>query len=136
MNGRRINETDTRVAERIRAARLELGVSQTALAERLGVSFQQVQKYEQGTNRIGAGRLFDLARALNVPIQALFPDGEDKPANGKPVGQDSKALTDFLLSADGWRLYRAFLQISNPALRKAIISFIQDVADQKPGPAA
>jgi DNA-binding XRE family transcriptional regulator len=72
MAGRRVNKTDVAVGHRIREFRKGSGLSQTALAEQIGVTFQQVQKYEKGVNRVGAGRLTHIARAFGVPITAFF----------------------------------------------------------------
>jgi transcriptional regulator with XRE-family HTH domain len=72
MDRGRPNQTDVAVGQRIRAFREDANLSQTALADQIGVTFQQLQKYEAGTNRVGAGRLMLIARALNVPITAFF----------------------------------------------------------------
>ena len=78
MNRRRSSEADKIVGRNVRVYRLAKGLSQTQLGEQLGVTFQQVQKYENGTNRIGSGRLMQISRALEVPITAFF-EGADKP---------------------------------------------------------
>ena len=80
MAARRPDQTDVAVGERIRTFRKNADLSQTELAEQIGVTFQQVQKYENGKNRVGAGRLMHIARALDVPITAFF-DGLAKPAH-------------------------------------------------------
>jgi transcriptional regulator with XRE-family HTH domain len=107
------SQTDVLVGARVRFRRVELGLSQTALAERLGVTFQQVQKYERGTNRIGAGRLQVLARALDVPISYFF-DTSDDPA----TVPTANALQ--LLSVPGaLQLLRDYARL-DPAARRAI----------------
>ena len=120
---------DELVAYRIRAYRKECRMSQMELASQLGVTFQQLQKYEKGTNRISAGRLYALAHIFGVPIQALYPNSDDSFAQAVDLGGAVKQMSDFTLSADGWRLCRAFLQISNAQLRKKIIALVQDVVD-------
>jgi transcriptional regulator with XRE-family HTH domain len=131
MNAKRANAIDNVVAGRIRAYRQQLGVTQADVAEKLGISFQQLQKYEKGVNRIGAGRLFEIAAALHVPIQALFPESEPAAAQTSRRAEELKAISDFLASADGWRLCRSFLQVDNLRKRKMIIALVQEIADAR-----
>ena len=129
MSAKRATSVDAEVAKRVRAQRTRLGLSQTQVGQKLGVSFQQIQKYERGTNRIGAGRLFQLAAIFNIPIQALFPQNEQQ------AGQSSEerdALSDLLLTADGRRLCKAFLQVEDRQVRKQIIALVESVVDQSP----
>ena len=127
MSSKRVSDIDGLVAKRVRTQRMRLGLSQTDLGEKLGVTFQQVQKYEKGVNRIGAGRLFEMARVFNVPVQALFPESDEaiRQANGQTA--ELSKVTDFVLTAEGWRLSRAFLKIEDAELRKKIIALIEDV---------
>lgn len=118
MSTRRSNVIDNLVAERIRTHRKKLGLSQSELAERLGISFQQVQKYERGINRVGAGRLFEIARLFEVPIQALFPEPQLPIKHANSNAKDLKAISDFMLSVDGWKLFHAFLEVGDPRKRK------------------
>jgi transcriptional regulator with XRE-family HTH domain len=120
---------DKLVAHRVRAYRKERGLSQVDLAKQLGVTFQQIQKYEHGINRIGAGRLYKLAEIFNVPIQALYPESEDAIARAEYRSGDGKQIADFALSADGWRLCRAFLGIADAQRRKTIIALIQELTE-------
>jgi len=108
--------------------RVLLGMSQAKLAEDLGVSFQQVQKYEKGMNQIGAGRLLQISTALNVWPSFFFEclppiDGSGTPtAKGAP--SDVVAVTEFLSSVEGLRLIRAFVVIRDPKARKAAVDFV------------
>jgi transcriptional regulator with XRE-family HTH domain len=77
MTSKRTNVIDLLVAKRIRAYRKQLGLSQSDLARKLGLTFQQIQKYEKGSNRVGAGRLFEIAGIFDIPIQALYPESDE-----------------------------------------------------------
>jgi transcriptional regulator with XRE-family HTH domain len=112
-----------------------LGMSQEKLGESLGLTFQQVQKYEKGTNRIGASRLFELARILGVSVQYFFeevsglpePEPGVAPGFSEPVGDDY--LVEFLNSREGIELNRAFLRIEDPKSRRAIVELVRSLAD-------
>src|SRR5688572_24109892 len=113
---RRANPIDIHVGSRVRFRRMLLGMSQEKLGERLGLTFQQVQKYEKGINRIGASRLFDLAQVLGVSVQFFYDDAplpearmieqEAAPAEGP----DEHSIVEFLRSRDGLELNRAFVR--------------------------
>ena len=118
---------DIMVAQRVRAFRKEKGLSQATLAKELGLTFQQIQKYEKGTNRIGAGRLFEIARVFNVPIQALYPESEESIERAENRTKELKEVSDFVMSADGWRLCHAFLRIKDAHRRKKIIALVQEI---------
>jgi transcriptional regulator with XRE-family HTH domain len=119
------------VAQRMRAFRKEKGMSQSQLATQLGLTFQQIQKYEKAVNRIGAGRLFDVARILGVPIHMMYPEpGSALKQVGEP-GAEAKRISDFALSAEGWRLCRAFLSIKNLQTRKKLIALVFELADKE-----
>ena len=111
-------------------ARLAAGFSQERLARALQVSFQQVQKYEKGVNRIGASRLSDIARVLNIPVSYLFEDAppvaesEALPADAPQPG----SITVVLSTPEGLRAARAFAAISDPMLRLAIAIFLESIA--------
>lgn len=115
------NSRDVNVGRRVRVLRLERGLSQTALANRLGITFQQVQKYEKGTNRIGAGRLQQISEILQVPISVFF----DSPAGSE--GRSPKLL-DLVDSAAALRLFHAYDRISNPAVRSALVKLAETIA--------
>jgi transcriptional regulator with XRE-family HTH domain len=117
---RRPNSTDIQIGEAIRAHRLIAGLSQKALADRLGVSFQQVQKYEKGTNRVGAGRLPQLAAILGIPISALFDPNADTSPGAAPVRliPDKSAL----------RLLTSFAGVTDRAVRYGLIELVDRIA--------
>jgi transcriptional regulator with XRE-family HTH domain len=107
--------------------RLVLGMSQTKLGEKLGLTFQQVQKYEKGTNRIGASRLHHIANILQVPVAFFFEDipGQPKAKNDAP---SPAYVSDFLASADGLALTKAFMQIKGAKLRRSIVDVVKEIA--------
>jgi transcriptional regulator with XRE-family HTH domain len=128
MSPKAANSIDTYVAGRLRSYRKQLGISQAEIARELGVTFQQVQKYEAGINRIGAGRLFQLAALYGVSVLELFPKSVRTP-DGIKKTEKLDEITGFAASADGWKLCEAFLRIKDPRQRKIIISLIQEMAD-------
>jgi transcriptional regulator with XRE-family HTH domain len=115
---KKVTSADQGVAERLRVARERAGVSQTALAKAVGVTFQQIQKYENGRNRISAGRLQHIARILDVPISVLMPDD---------VGEQNK-IEEFLALDGSGELVEAFVAIEDPHMRWAIINLAQAAA--------
>ena len=124
------------IGARLRLRRLMLGMSQDVLGGKLGLTFQQIQKYENGTNSISAGRLFDLAQALDVPVQYFF-DGVDSPEDendNQGLSEDRKemdAYFDFVSSAPGYELNSAFLKIPDEEARRHIVGVINDLARLK-----
>jgi transcriptional regulator with XRE-family HTH domain len=124
------NLTDQHVGRRVRMRRLMLAMSQEKLAAALGLTFQQVQKYERGANRIGAGRLQHLSHILQVPVSFFFEGGPNASA---PHGSNGSALSlaeidDFVSDLDGLRLIRALMRIDNAALRRRIVMLVQEIA--------
>jgi transcriptional regulator with XRE-family HTH domain len=119
--------------------RLMVGLSQSKLADSLDVTFQQVQKYEKGANRIGASRLQQLARVLDVPPSFFF---EGAPASAAPspgFNEDpgNAYVVDFLSTAEGLQLNRAFTAIKDPKLRKTVLDLVERIASTSaPPPAA
>jgi transcriptional regulator with XRE-family HTH domain len=106
-----------------------LEMSQTELGNDIGLTFQQVQKYEKGTNRIGAGRLHEISRILQVPISFFFEGSPHEPGSphetqGTPV---PTYVTDFLATSDGLALTKAFMQIKDANLRRRIVSLVQEI---------
>ena len=125
------NPTDKHVGGRVRMRRMMLGMSQTELGNSIGLTFQQVQKYEKGTNRIGAGRLQQIARILKVPVGFFF---EGSPREGGAASETDQAplpsyVNDFLATSDGLALTKAFMQIKDANLRRRIVSLVQDITD-------
>src|SRR5262249_50504417 len=117
---------DAVIGRTIRALRLSKGLSQGALGRRLGVSFQQIQKYENGTNRVGAGRLAEIAAALDVPMEALLQGVRTVRRRARPE-DDPLAL---LSSSQCMRLARAFSKIVNGRIRIALVNLAEGLASQ------
>jgi transcriptional regulator with XRE-family HTH domain len=122
---RRPNSTDVQVGESIRAHRLIAGMSQSALADRIGVSFQQVQKYEKGANRVGAGRLPQIAAIFNIPISALF-EAHAHALPGK--GTESAAPVRLIPSKGALKLLGSYADIENSAIRRCLIQLVDEIA--------
>jgi transcriptional regulator with XRE-family HTH domain len=133
---RRPNPIDVHVGSRVRFRRMLLGMSQEKLGERLGLTFQQIQKYEKGINRIGASRLFDLAHVLGVPVQFFY---EEAPVGGEPspltIGYAEKpaenSIVEFLRSRDGLELNKAFVRIADVKARRAIVELVRSLAEDE-----
>ena len=109
--------------------RMMLGMSQDKLAHAFGLTFQQVQKYEKGTNRIGAGRLQQIAHTLQVPVTFFFEGGPGAP-QAKGAAPSPAYVSDFLATSDGLALTKAFTQIKNAKLRRCIVDLVKGIADQ------
>ncbi len=132
----RSSPVDVHVGGRIRLRRTLLGMSQERLGEALGLTFQQVQKYEHGANRVSASRLFDLARVLDVPISFFYDDMPEE-IGGAPPGLGSRPSSGFADSQDAFgqdealhrretlELVRAYYRIGNPALRRRVFDLIK-----------
>jgi transcriptional regulator with XRE-family HTH domain len=129
------NPIDKHVGARLRMRRVLVGMSQEKLGEALDITFQQIQKYEKGANRIGASRLQQLARVLDVPPAFFFegaPPGETAPGGfSEPRG--SSYVVDFLSTAEGLQLNRAFAMIRDPKVRKRILDLVASLAEAPNG---
>ncbi len=125
---KRPNDVDVYVGSRVRMRRKMLGMSQEKLGDQLGITFQQIQKYEKGTNRVGASRLQNIAEILNVPVSFFFPptEGADGPSDGGLY--DQKALMEFLATSEGIELNKAFSQIKDPKVRRQVIALVRSIA--------
>lgn len=105
-------------------------MSQEKLGELLGLTFQQVQKYEKGVNRIGAGRLFEIARILGVPIQYFYESVTEQLANTPGFAErDSQPVLEFVSSGDGLQLSLAYMRIKDPKVRKRVLDLVKSLAD-------
>jgi transcriptional regulator with XRE-family HTH domain len=133
---RRANPMDVHVGSRVRLRRMLLGMSQEKLGEHLGLTFQQVQKYEKGVNRIGASRLFDLAKVLGVPVQFFY---DEAPSGAQSAGAvlhgfaeqpDESYVVEFLGSREGLELNKAFARISDPKVRRSIVELVRALAGE------
>jgi len=122
---RRPNSTDIQVGESIRAYRLIAGMSQSDLAGRLGVSFQQVQKYEKGANRVGAGRLPQIAAIFDIPIGALF----EVSADASPGKSTSAAPVRLIPDKGTLRLLTSFTDIPDRPIRRCLIQLVDGIAN-------
>jgi transcriptional regulator with XRE-family HTH domain len=120
---RSCGEPEIEMGRRIRLRRVEQRLSQSGLGEKLGVSFQQVQKYEKGANRVGASRLQQIATALDVPVTFFYDDSDGK-------SREVESLL-FLDSAFSLRLLRAYNSIEDQAVRRQMVSLMETIADRK-----
>ena len=128
---RRANPIDVHVGSRVRLRRMLLGMSQEKLGEHLGLTFQQIQKYEKGINRIGASRLFDLSRVLAVPVQFFYeelPVAGGATAGGFAERPAESYAVEFLGSREGLELNKAFARISDPRVRRSIVELVRAFA--------
>ena len=119
---------DRYVGDRVRMRRKMQGMSQEKLGDALGLTFQQVQKYEKGTNRIGAGRLQQIASIQQVPISFFF---EGAPGSSSSVLEEvpsSAYVSDFYATSDGLALTKAYLRIQNAKLRRSIVGLVKQIA--------
>ncbi|THD65584.1 MAG: XRE family transcriptional regulator [Bradyrhizobium sp.] len=124
------NPVDKYVGSRVRMRRIMLGMSQEKLGEALGLTFQQVQKYEKGTNRVGASRIQQISEILQVPVSFLFEGGPSgtTSAGGFREGTSPAYISDFLATAEGLALTRAFTRITDAKLRRSIVEMVEQIA--------
>lgn len=137
---RRPNPIDIHVGGRVRFRRMLLGMSQEKLGEALGLTFQQVQKYEKGVNRIGASRLYDLSQVLQVPIQFFY---EEAPisleqtasgAGGFAERSTESHILEFLNTREGLELNKAFVRIQDGKMRRAIVDLVRTMSGEDRDP--
>lgn len=124
-SGREANEVDLALGRRVRTFRLRANLSQTELAGKLGLTFQQIQKYEKGVNRIAASRLVDIANALDAPLSAFF----DFSAETGTSCADPGKIYDLLSTPDGQRLVAAFSAITTPNLRRRVLRLVEAMVE-------
>jgi transcriptional regulator with XRE-family HTH domain len=131
------NPVDKYVGSRVRMRRIMLGMSQEKLGEALGLTFQQIQKYEKGTNRVGASRLQQISEILQVPVSFLFDGGPSGMAGGTSAENASPAyISDFLATSEGLALTRAFTRIADAKLRRSIVDLVERIAARENSDAA
>jgi transcriptional regulator with XRE-family HTH domain len=125
-NQRSIGEYDIELGKRIRLRRVEIDISQSKLADKLGVTFQQVQKYEKGVNRVGAARVQQIATALEVPVTFFYDDG----GLGKRASDGKREVESLLFvdSAFSLRLLRAYASVKNRKVQRQFVSLIESIA--------
>jgi transcriptional regulator with XRE-family HTH domain len=130
-NKKKPNPIDVHVGSRVRLRRNMLGMSQEKLGESLGITFQQVQKYEKGTNRVGASRLQAIASILGVPVSFFFEDAPGNvPAAGAGFAEETSTnyVVDFLNSSEGLQLNRAFVKIADAKVRRKVVELVKALA--------
>lgn len=131
------NPIDKHVGSRVRMRRMMLAMSQEKLGDALGLTFQQVQKYEKGTNRIGASRLQQISHILKVPV-AFFFEGAPSSSVAEPLDDLAEApspayVSDFLATSDGLALTKAFMRIGDSKLRRRIVDLVEQIATNDKG---
>jgi transcriptional regulator with XRE-family HTH domain len=128
------NPIDKHVGSRVRMRRMMLSMSQEKLGDALGLTFQQVQKYEKGTNRIGASRLQQISTILQVPVAFFFEGAPEVPgsrAQGFKEAPSPSYVSDFLATSDGLALTKAFMLITDTKLRRRIVDLVQQIAGEE-----
>src|SRR5471032_304276 len=126
------NPIDKHVGSRVRMRRMMLGMSQEKLGDALDLTFQQVQKYEKGTNRIGASRLQHISQILKVPVSFFFEGAPNMPGHAGMGEATSPAyVNDFLATSDGLSLTKSFLKIKNSKLRRRIVDLVEQIAGEE-----
>jgi transcriptional regulator with XRE-family HTH domain len=128
------NPVDKHVGSRVRMRRLMLSLSQEKLGDALGLTFQQVQKYEKGTNRIGASRLQQISHILQVPVAFFFEGAPNLPGGSRTDGLSEAPspayVSDFLATSDGLALTKAFMRIKDSKLRRRIVDLVEQIAGE------
>src|ERR1700730_10635503 len=125
------NPIDKHVGSRVRMRRMMLAMSQEKLGDALGLTFQQVQKYEKGTNRIGASRLQQISHILQVPVAFFFegaPNLHGSADGGMKDAPSPAYVSDFLATSEGLSLTKAFMRIKEPKLRRRIVDLVEEIA--------
>jgi transcriptional regulator with XRE-family HTH domain len=130
MATRKPDPVDIEVGQRIKIQRLAAGLSQTELGESIGVTFQQVQKYEKGANRVGAGRLTQIARGLKIPVTTFF-EGHDRIEKAAQQGVESPLL--LITHPHAFRLLQAYSTLTDGELRRSIVELVERVAVKTAG---
>ncbi|WP_246737563.1 helix-turn-helix domain-containing protein [Nordella sp. HKS 07] len=133
MTKRDPNFVDRHVGNRVRMRRLLVGMSQEKLGELLGITFQQVQKYEKGSNRVSASRLYQISRVLGVSVQYFYDElkSDDDDLAGLAESEGADAIAGALQSPDGVQIARIFSETTDPDKRKLILNAVKLLADYK-----
>src|SRR6202046_4567138 len=120
------NPVDRYVGSRVRMRRIMLGMSQEKLGDALGLTFQQVQKYEKGTNRVGASRIQQISEILRVPVSFLFEGGPSGTTNTEEFSEGTSPayVSDFLVTSEGLALTRAFTRLTDAKVRRRIVDLV------------
>jgi transcriptional regulator with XRE-family HTH domain len=123
MSSKQQDPLDIEVGRRVRSLRLEKGMSQEKLGNQLALTFQQIQKYENGTNRIGAAKLQRIAQILGVSVSALYPDPV-------PAGRTSQEVAELIDTGSTLRLLRAYSRMRSPSLQRALTTLVEEIAEK------
>ncbi|HTJ89773.1 MAG TPA: helix-turn-helix transcriptional regulator [Rhizomicrobium sp.] len=129
MPKKQANPIDVQVGNRVRIRRMLIGMSQERLGDLLGLTFQQVQKYEKGVNRIGAGRLYEVARILNVPVDFFYEGVGDAP--GISDAEVAPPVLEFVSSGEGLQLSLAFMKIKDSKVRKRVLDLVKSLSEEE-----
>lgn len=127
------NPIDRHVGSRVRMRRMLAGISQEKLGEALGLTFQQIQKYEKGANRISASRLQQIAKKLEVPVSFFFdgaPGGDATPTASFADSSSTAYISDFLATSEGVQLTKAFVRIKSGRVRRRIVDIVEALAEE------
>ena len=127
------NPIDRHVGSRVRMRRMMLSMSQEKLGDALALTFQQVQKYEKGTNRIGASRVQQISNILQVPVAFFFEGAPDVPGSPRSRIRDAPSpsyVAEFLATSDGLALTKAFMRIDDAKLRRRIVDLVEQIAGE------
>jgi transcriptional regulator with XRE-family HTH domain len=127
------NPIDKHVGSRVRMRRMMLSMSQEKLGDALGLTFQQVQKYEKGTNRIGASRLQQISHILQVPVAFFFEGAPSLPGqspDGMREAPSPAYVADFLATSEGLSLIKAFMRVKQAKLRRRIVDLVEEIAGE------
>lgn len=134
MKAKRPHPIDIYVGSRVKMRRMLIGMSQEKLGEQLGLTFQQVQKYEKGSNRIGASRLWHLAQILDVPVRYFFEGLQEGEARSRDRAfadrAQQKYMLDFVQSSESIQLVKAFTGIKNARTRRALVNLVKALAEK------
>ena len=133
MPKKQANPVDAHVGHRVRLRRMLIGMSQERLGELLGLTFQQVQKYEKGINRIGAGRLYEVAAILGVPVAFFYEDVDNDVSGGAAENGEPPPVMEFLSSPEGLQLTLAFMRIKDVKVKRRILDLVRSLANEANG---
>lgn len=123
------NPIDKHVGARVRMRRLLIGMSQEKLGTALGITFQQIQKYEKGANRIGASRLQQMSDVLGVPVAYFFEDAQGEALPPGFTDKKGDYVADFLATSEGLQLTKSFMKVKDPKVRRRIVDLVVSLAD-------
>ena len=130
------NPIDKHVGSRVRMRRMMISMSQEKLGDQLGITFQQIQKYEKGTNRIGASRLQHIANVLGVPVAFFFEGAPTLQAGGSGAFSESPSpayVSDFLATSDGLALVKSFMRVKDAKVRRRIVDLVEAMTAEEQG---